>query len=276
MTNHILDLSESPAYLHVNQSRLVIDRKDEPPVILPLAEVAVLIAAHAQVKFTQAVLAGLASAGGVFVVCDTRRLPVGMMLPLDAHHWQVTRFTQQAVAKLPTKKRLWQQVVRAKIIAQAGVLEEFSGADKGLRNLADEVRSGDPSNVEAQAARRYWSALFGEGFRRDREAADANLLLNYGYGVLRAIVARAICAAGLHPSLGLHHHHRASGYPLADDLMEPFRAVVDRSVVRFMQLGTCGTDTDNKQSVVRERGWRERTVSTAASLAAVFMGERRV
>lgn len=288
MTNHIVDLSESPAFLHINQSRLIIERHNEPVTALPLAEVAVLIAAHAQVKFTQAVFAGLAKAGGVFVACDEQHLPVGLMLPLDGHHWQVTRFAQQAALKLPTKKRLWQQIVKAKVLAQAGLLEDVVGSEKGLRYLAEGVRSGDPSNVEAQAARRYWSALFGDAFRRNREAADANLLLNYGYGVLRAIVARAICGAGLHPAIGLHHHNRSSGYPLADDLMEPFRPIVDRYVVqRVHEHGPPAALTQRDKrllllALLHRIRWQgeQRTLfdaasRMAASLISVISGKRR-
>ena len=128
---------------------------------------------------------------------------------------------------------MWQQFVKAKLEAQAQLLEYRSGTDYGLRALAAEVRSGDPENVEARGARLYWRALFGDDFRRDREAEDLNRHLNYGYAVLRAITARAVCAAGLHPSLGIHHHNRYDAFCLADDVMEPFRPLVDRVVVNL-------------------------------------------
>jgi CRISPR-associated protein Cas1 len=235
MINRILDFSEAPARLRVRFAQLIVIRQDLPEVSVPLADLAVVLVAHPQVNFTQAVLAGLAAAGGVFVTCDGHNLPVGMMLPLTSHHTQAERFAAQARAPLPMRKRLWQQVVRAKIKAQATLLSELHGTDFGLGALVGRVQSGDPSNLEARAARRYWPQVFADlNFRRHRENEDQNILLNYGYAVLRAIVARAVCAAGLHPSLGLHHHNRYNAYCLADDLMEPYRPVVDHAVAEYL------------------------------------------
>lgn len=234
MIERILDFSASPARLSLRLKQLVIERPGEPRRTVPLAEVAVLLLAHPQVTCTQRVLATLAELGGALVVCDSRSLPVGLMLPLVRHHLVAQRIAAQAAAPQALKRRLWRQVVRSKIRAQAACLEALRAKDFGLRLLARQVRSGDPSNLEAQAARRYWQHLLPTGpFRRDPKRSDQNLLLNYGYAVLRAIVARAICASGLHPSLGLHHHHRQNPYCLADDLMEPFRPVVDRATVDF-------------------------------------------
>jgi len=234
MIKRILDFAQDPARLSVRLEQLVIERPGDARRTVPLADVAVLILAHPQVTCTQSVLAVLARLGGALVVCDSRSLPVGLMLPLVEHHAVAQRMAAQAAAPTPLKKRLWRQLVRAKIRAQAASLQALRGGDFGLRAMARQVRSGDPSNLEAQAARRYWKHLLPEGpFRRDPKRADENLLLNYGYAVLRAIVARAICATGLHPSLGLHHHHRENPYCLADDLMEPFRPLVDRAMVEF-------------------------------------------
>jgi CRISP-associated protein Cas1 len=230
MTERILDLAETPVSLYVRNELLVIDAKNGEPQTVPLADLAVVIVSHPQVSFTQAVLAGLARAGAILVSCDDRRLPVAMMLPLVSHHLQTERFARQAALALPARKRLWQQIVRSKIMAQAHLLEERTGQDRGLRLMSSRVRSGDPQNLEAHAARVYWRALLGEDFRRSPSGADANPLLNYGYAVLRAAVARAICAAGLHPTFSLHHHNRYDAFCLADDLMEPFRPVVDRAV----------------------------------------------
>lgn len=253
MTDRVIDLSEKPVRLNVRNSLLVVrapssrepspspesagaetypcEQRDSGEQTLPLADIAVLIASHPQVSFTQAVLSGLAAAGGIFIVCDAKHTPAAMLLPLATHSLQAERFVAQASLSLPVKKRLWQQIVRAKILAQAGLLEEGFGSDHELRSLASRVRSGDPANVEARAARVYWSALFpGTGFRRDFEGGGLNAYLNYGYAVLRAVTARALCAAGLHPGLGIHHHNRYDPFPLADDLMEPFRPLVDRVV----------------------------------------------
>ena len=289
MTDRILDFSELPARLHVHLRQLVVERRDQPDVSVPLADLAVVIVSHPQVTYTQAVLSGLAEAGGTFVACNRKNLPVGLFLPLVAHHAQTQRFAAQAAAPLPIRKRIWQQIVRAKIAAQAETLNRLHGTDHGLRALVGAVHSGDPKNVEARAARRYWPMLFADmDFRRHRENEDQNLLLNYGYAVLRAIVARAICAAGLHPSLGIHHHHRNNAFCLADDLMEPFRPTVDRAVAQY--VGSHGPidriEPDAKQHVIAELTGRytvegqQRTLfdvsaRMAASLADVFLGDAR-
>lgn len=227
LRNRIIELSEKPTRLRIRNRLLEIHPADGDGTTVPLFDIAVLIAAHPQVTYTQAVLGELASAGGVFVTCDRRRHPIAMMLPLDGFHHQAQRFRAQASAPRPLMKRCWQQIVQAKIRGQASVLQKVHGTDAGLRLLSRKVQSGDPANVEATAARKYWRCLFGPEFRRRHDEDDINHWLNYGYSVLRAIVARSICSSGLHPGLGLHHQHRASGYPLADDLMEPFRPLVD-------------------------------------------------
>lgn len=241
---------------------------------VPLADIAVLITSHPQISFTHAVLAGLAAAGGIFIACNEKHMPAAMMLPLETHSTQAERFAKQAAAPVPLRKRAWQQIVQAKLRAQGRLLEERTGKDWGLGPMAAKVRSGDPDNLEARAARIYWQALFGDfkseisnsfrrdlpeggvqspisnsfrrdptmgsvkspisnSFRRDPEGEDVNPHLNYGYAVLRAISARALCAAGLHPSLGVHHHNRYDAFCLADDLMEPFRPLVDRVVAKL-------------------------------------------
>lgn len=328
MTDRIIDLSEDPARLSVRYANLVIEREGAEPVTTPLEELAVLVVSHPQVSLTHAVLAGLAASGGVFVTCDDKHLPAGMLLPLAGHFTQAERFEQQASAPLPTRKRLWQQIVRAKLQAQAGLLYELRGEDQGINALVPRVRSGDPDNLEAEASRRYWPALFetsekgsvplvppsldGRGedgihphpslphpgggklpprvghFRRDRFGPPPNQLLNYGYAVLRAVVARAICAAGLHPSLGLHHHNRYDAFRLADDLMEPFRPLVDRTVVTLTRRRGMDVplDREAKAEILRalsarlliDGEWRtlfDVASRTASSLAAVFAGGRK-
>ena len=289
MINRILDFSEAPARLRVRYAQLVVIRKELPEVSVPLADLAVVLVAHPQVTFTQAVLSGLAAAGGVFVTCNGQNLPVGMMLPLVAHHTQTERFAAQARATLPIRKRLWRQIVRAKIKAQAALLIELRGADFGLLPLVARVQSGDPANVEARAARRYWPYVFSDlDFRRHRENEDQNILLNYGYAVLRAIVARAVCAAGLHPSLGIHHHNRYDAYCLADDLMEPYRPTVDRAVAEYMSTHDepYRLEAAAKQHIIADLTGRyevdgqQRTLfdtaaRMASSLADVFLGNAK-
>lgn len=197
---------------------------------IPLGDIAVVVASHPQVSLSLAAIAGLSAAGALLVACDGKRQPAAMMLPLATHHLQTERYAAQARLGAPARKRLWQQIVRAKIAAQARLLEERTGKDCGLAYIAGRVRSGDPLNLEAQAARIYWPALMGREFHRSPEGDGVNPLLNYGYAVLRAAAARAICAAGLHPTFGLHHCNRYDTFCLADDLMEPFRPLVDEIV----------------------------------------------
>src|SRR5579863_5591023 len=289
MTDRIFDLSEEPARLSVRHGQLVIQRGEADEITVPLQEVATLMVGHPQVTFTQAVVARLAEAGGVLVVCDGRRMPAAMMLPLDHHSTQAERFDLQAEAPQPLRKRLWQQIVAAKVNSQARVLEDFYGNDQGLLVLAEKVRSGDPDNIEGQAARRYWQALFADPkFTRNRDAEDQNRLLKYGYGVLRALVSRAICGAGLHPSFGLHHHNRYDAFRLADDLMEPLRPKVDRAVVeRVRALGAhVPLDKESKQFLVsalmerltlnnESRTLFDASARMASSLADVFAGKRK-
>ena len=289
MTERIIDISETPARLSVRYEQLVVEREDEPKETVPLSELAVLVVSNPRVIYTHAVLCGLAAAGGVLITCDERHMPIGMMLPLQAHYVQAERFALQAQAPLPTKKRLWQQIVQAKVRAHGSCLKELRGDDGGLNALASRVRSGDPDNLEARASRLYWTALFDDpAFRRDRDAEDQNRLLNYGYAVLRAIVARAACACGLHPSLGLHHHNRYDAFCLADDLMEPFRPFIDRAVARLIDEDGphASLDRDTKRALLQALTGRitlageERTIfdvaaRCASSLAAVFAGERK-
>jgi CRISP-associated protein Cas1 len=284
MRNRIVDIAEVPARLRIERRQLVIET--DRPHRIPLEDLAVVVVSHPQVRYTQAVLSELASAGGTFVACDRTHMPVGLLLPLAGNSLQTERFRKQLDLSRPRQKRLWQQIVRGKIARQAELLSERTGSDAGLGALVSQVRSGDPANVEARAARRYWTALFGSDFRRDRNAADHNALLNYGYAVLRAATARAIAAAGLHPSIGLHHHNRYNAWCLADDLMEPYRPLVDRAVAGLMDEceNVPAFDASLRSELLAAlTGWvliagEQRTMfdalgRTAASLAQVVMDE---
>ena len=234
MTERILDFSMQPGRLRYGNGLLVLERRDEADVTFPIGEIACVILGHPQITVTQAALGQLAKAGIAVICCDEKFRPSGMLLPLDAHHRQSQRFEMQAKLTVPRKKRLWQTMVVAKIAAQGRVLEEFFGLDYGLAQYARRVGSGDAANVEAQAARRYWTLLFAGSdarFRRANEDDPRNHLLDYGYGVLRSVVARALCASGLHPALGIHHRNAYNPFPLADDMMEAFRPAVDRVVM---------------------------------------------
>ncbi|MEJ7592096.1 MAG: type II CRISPR-associated endonuclease Cas1 [Planctomycetaceae bacterium] len=276
MRNRILEISQRPARLRVEHRQLVIQPEEGALHTVPLEDIAVLIVAHPRVSYTQAVLSDLVSNGGAFVTCDSSRMPNGMLLPLDTHSTQTARFQEQFELPLPRRKRLWRQVVQSKIAMQAMLLVEQTGCDHGLTPLIGLVRSGDPANVEARAARKYWTALFGNDFRRDRGAEGVNAMLNYGYAILRAATARAVCASGLHPSVGLHHHNKYNSFCLADDIMEPFRPCVDRAVYRLSKGGACvpemtsATRGEILQSLMCWVGVNdtERTLFDALTLAA--------
>ena len=213
--------------------------RDTQTHTIPFADIAVLVTSHPQISFTQAVLAGLAAAGGMFIVSNEKHLPAAMLLPLSTHSTQTERFARQAAFRCPRASAPGSRLCRPNFAPRGGCWRKWPATMQGSRLMAGRVRSGDPDNLEAQAARIYWQALFGRRrsgrqiFRRDPEGEGLNLWLNYGYAVLRAIVARALCASGLHPSLGVHHHNRYDTFCLADDLMEPFRPLVDRVVARL-------------------------------------------
>jgi CRISPR-associated protein Cas1 len=234
VTDRILDFSESGAVLSLRDGLLAIACEGQELQRIPIADIAVIMASHRQVVFTQSVVAALAKAGGVLVCCDERHHPAAMLLPFEANFEQAERFRKQAEAPLPVRKRLWQEIVRAKIAAQSQVLTAIRGEDGGLLALSRRVRSGDAGNTEAVAAARYWPLLFRDGaFLRGNKGDPRNALLNYGYTVMRAAAARALCAAGLHPTLGVHHANKNNAFCLADDFMEPLRPLIDRTVARY-------------------------------------------
>lgn len=276
MTDRILDISEEPAYLRVRNANLVVGRNGAEKATVPFEDLAVLVVSHPQVTYTQAVLSALIARDGAFIVCNAASLPVGMLLPLDTHYVQTERFRLQARAAVPLQKRLWKQIVQAKIKAQGRLLGRLHGNDRGLVALAAKVRCGDPANVEARASRRYWPALFADtSFRRRRYDEDQNRFLNYGYAILRAIVARAVSAAGLHPSLGLHHHNRYNSFCLADDLMEPLRPIVDETVFELVNKrgGDAPLDTDAKAALLQIA---EKYLSVDGQLRTIFDAAARM
>lgn len=175
------------------------------------------------------------------ITCDNHRMPTGLMLPLAGNTTQSERFRHQIDASLPLKKQLWQQTIQSKILNQSRVLLRQRGLECGnMEAWAKQVKSGDGDNLEARAAAFYWQNLFGsiKGFNRDREGIPPNNLLNYGYAILRAVVARSLVGSGLLPTLGIHHHNRYNAYCLADDIMEPYRPYVDKLVADIVDSGS--------------------------------------
>ena len=238
----------TPSYLHVEHSQFIIERDGERVGQVPLEDLGVLVVDHPGAVLSQGLLAACAEHDATVVFCDDKHLPNAVVLPLAGHSVQAETIRAQTAMTLPLRKRLWRQVVQAKIAAQAEVLRERTGSAAPLAAMIPKVRSGDPDNVEAQAARAYWPRLFGPEFRRDRSAEGVNSLLNYGYAVLRAAAARAVCAAGLHPSMSLHHHNRYDPLCLASDLMEPARPLVDRIVRRMLDESEDGAPPLDKHA----------------------------
>ncbi len=241
MHNRIIEFALSPAYLHTRGELFVAESEEKGELTVPIEELGCVIIAHPQCRITQSALAKLSQGNVPVISCNEKFMPVGMLTPFFAHTSHTERVNAQAEVAQPIKKQLWKQVVVAKVRAQARALEEWTGNDAGLHQLASEVRSGDPENIEAQAASRYWKKIFGDPeFRRNPDNDDQNKLLNYGYAILRAIITRAICGVGLHPSLGLFHHNKYNPYCLADDLMEPYRPLVDKEVASIIVVeGDC-------------------------------------
>ncbi len=207
---------------------------------VPIEDIGVVILDHRQITITQGALSALLENNVAVITCDEHRMPSGLMLPLEGNTTQSERFRHQIEASLPLKKQLWQQTIQAKILNQSSVLRLERGLECGnMEAWAKQVKSGDADNLEGRAAAFYWPSLFGEikGFRRDREGVPPNNLLNYGYAILRAVVARSLVGSGLLPTLGIHHHNRYNAYCLADDIMEPYRPYVDRLVAQMVAKG---------------------------------------
>lgn len=227
----------SPARLSVRHRQLVVTRTEQPEASVPCEDLGVLVVDHPQVTYTHGVFTTLAEAGAVVVLCGADHLPSGMCLPVEGHYEMAARLAVQLEASLPLRKGLWKATVQAKLRQQAVLLDLCGLEGAGLREMAKRVHSGDPDNLEAQGARRYWPVLLGPEFRRQREGAPPNHLLNYGYIVFRSAMARALTAAGLLPVLGIHHHDRRNAFALADDLLEPYRPIVDWRVRQLVQGG---------------------------------------
>ncbi|MAN62064.1 MAG: subtype II CRISPR-associated endonuclease Cas1 [Parvibaculum sp.] len=251
MIGRIVEIAEDGRHLAMHRGFLTVSEKSVEIGRLPLDDIAALIAQAHGLTFSNNLMIALAERGVPVVLCGANHMPAAFMWPVVGHHAQAGRMADQAAAPRPLKKRLWTQIVQAKIRGQGAMLAQAGLPHGGFALLARKVKSGDPGNVEAEAARRYWPLLFGKEFRRNRSAPGTNALLNYGYTVLRAGVARAVMASGLHPSLGLQHSSRVNAHVLVDDLMEPFRPLVDREVWRLCQTGLCDVTPETKAELAR-------------------------
>lgn len=245
----------NPAYLSLKCSQLVVQKPTADGDMLcldlqggdntyvkcatiPIEDIGVVLLDHKQITVTQALLEALHQNNCAVITCDSKHMPCGLFLPLSANTVQNERFRTQIEASVPLKKQLWQQTIVQKIRNQEAVLQYTQGKAFGnMQSWSRDVRSGDADNLEARAAAFYWKTIFPDNsdFVRDRDEDGVNAILNYGYAILRAIVARAIVSSGMLPTLGIHHHNRYNAYCLADDIMEPYRPYVDKLVFDILK-----------------------------------------
>jgi CRISP-associated protein Cas1 len=275
MIGRIVEVADDRRHLSMNRGFMVVQdtegqRKELGQV--PLDDIAAVIANAHGLSYTNNLLVALAERGAPFVLCAANHNAVGMLLPIEGNFEQAKRIEAQIAAS-------------SKLEQQAAALEATGGPTAPLTALVAKVRSGDPENIEAQGARRYWGLLFGSDFRRDQNGGGLNGLLNYGYTVLRATTARAVIAAGLHPSIGLHHSNDTNAMRLVDDLMEPFRPMIDLKVWQLRRNGEAEVTPETKRALVRTIYDDMQTVAgatpvmvcvqkLAVSLAQVYLGER--
>ncbi len=245
--DRIVDIATDNLHLSAYRGLLLVSRDGQEQGRVALDDIAALIVHAHGVSWTTNLVVELAGRGAIMVLCGSNHAPVAVTMPLSGHHAQNARMRAQWDIPRPFFKQAWKRIVAHKVRMQASLLDAH-GRDEAqaLYLMSDRVRSGDPDNIEAQAARRYWTALFGPNFRRDRQAEGVNAMLNYGYTVMRAMVARSVVASGLHPSIGLHHANRLNSFALADDLVEPFRPLVDAVVWQMQADGVASVDSDCK------------------------------
>ncbi len=288
MIGRIVEVADDRRHLFMHRGFMVVqdsegERKELGQV--PLDDIAAVIANAHGLSYTNNLLVALSERGAPFVLCAANHNAVGMLLPIEGNFEQAKRIEAQIAASLPTHKRLWAAVVKSKLEQQAAALEATGAPTAPLTALIARVKSGDPENVEAQGAQRYWRLLFGDVFRRDQDGGGLNGMLNYGYTVLRACTARAVIAAGLHPSIGLHHSNDNNAMRLVDDVMEPFRPIIDLKIWHLRRNGEDTVTPETKRALVRtlfddmqtEAGATPVMVCAqklATSLAQVYLGER--
>lgn len=228
----------NPAYLSTANEQLVITMHDTGELkSVPIEDIGLVILDHSQITITQSVIAKLLASNTALITCDHTHHPTGMLLTLDGNSLQSMKYQAQIEISVPLKKQLWQQTVIAKINNQAALLVQQRQENKYLLNLAAAVKSGDTDNCEAKAAAYYWKRVFPDflEFRRERHGPPPNNLLNYGYAIVRAVVARSLVGSGLLPTLGIHHRNQYNAYCLADDIMEPYRPFVDKVVCQIIR-----------------------------------------
>jgi CRISPR-associated protein Cas1 len=246
-------LISSAVKLSVKNSQLIVSYldKSEEDKQVPIEDIGYIVLEHQQSVVSMPALNALSDNNVAVIFCNRNHLPASMLLNLDSHSTQSEKFRDQIAASLPLKKNIWQQIITAKIKNQSFILNKLGKNGDMLRPLYMNVKSGDSDNKEGTAARLYWRELFGKNFVRDQDGADLNTLLNYGYAILRAAVARALMGAGLLPTLGVFHRNRYNAFPLADDVMEPFRPFVDEIVYHLAEDNIYTLTKEAKATLVK-------------------------
>jgi len=280
----------NPYHLHLRMEQLVVDNKETGETrTMPVEDLGFVVLEHPQITFSQGIMRLFLQHNVAVVFCNERYLPTGLLMNMDGHNLQTARFRAQLDASVPLKKNLWMQTIKQKIQNQATILDQENSDGDSLRQKAKQVRSGDTTNEEAKAAAIYWQRLFGASFRRERFGDAPNGLLNYGYAILRAGVARALAGSGLHPTLGIFHRNQYNAFCLADDLMEPYRPYVDRLVLDWIAVHgkSAEVNTEAKAHLLgiltmdTRLGNRQRPLmlalsETTSSLAECYEGSRKV
>lgn len=249
MIGRIVEVAGEGRYLSLDRGFVVVSHRGKEVGRTPIDDISGLIGNAHGLVYSNNVLVALAERGCPVVLCGKHHRPVALLWPVEGHHRQAARMDSQLRASLPLRKRLWKQLVQSKIGMQAAVVGLFGGSAAVLHRMMGKVRVGDPSNTEGHAARAYWPLMFGKDFRRLQDGDGVNALLNYGYAILRATVARHVMAAGLHPGIPLHHANEGNPMRLVDDLMEPFRPLVDAWVRRLYAQGQAEVTSDTKRTL---------------------------
>ena len=280
----------NPAHLSTKNNQLVVELKDQNRTTktIPIEDLGVVILEHPQITLTSSFLEQMLDNKVAVITCNSKYMPSGMFLPFESNSEQTERIRTQLEASVPLKKQLWQQTTKQKIGNQAAVLEKLGINAARLRNLKDDVLSGDTTNCEGQAASHYWSQIFGGYFVRSRDPQSPNAQLNYGYAILRSVVARALTASGMLPTSGIFHRNKYNAFCLADDIMEPYRPYVDWLVLQLPDLGesTEGLTREHKIELLKipqldieingvTRPLFHAVSTTTASLYKCFAGEQR-
>ena len=250
MRNRVVEISSNDRYLSRHRGFLKVSTSGEEVGRIAIDDIGALVLNGHGLSYSNDLLTSMAKANIPIVFCGTNCMPVSWLWPAEANHVQAKRMDAQLRCPRPRKKQIWKKIVRKKLTFQADLLKELGLPNAPVRGLIQRVRSGDPDNIEGQAARRYWTLLFGKKFLRDRNTEGTNSQLNYGYTVLRSAVARAVMASGLHPTVSLNHKNQYNAFRLVDDLMEPYRVIVDWKCFQLHNAGNLELNPETKERLV--------------------------